>query len=254
MAVPTDVAGLYGWWKADAITGLADGASVGPSDLWWPDSSGNAFNAEFNNDGSTAPTYETGEVNGLPVVRFAGGKFLLTAASGSLTALTVLAAVKPSTLGTKNTIFGGRGFDATSFGLKAGKLALMRTANSLDIGVDTGASIAAGAWSVLAGTFAAATSWALYANGAARSSGSTAFTPTTGQSSTLGDDVEYGGNAFVGDIAEIVVYNAVLGSTDLTSITSYLGDKYAITFGAATTTVAPPPPPSRARLIRAANF
>lgn len=53
------------WLKADAITGLVNGAAVSA----WTDSSGNGFNAT-QGTASRRPTYVTGAMNGLPVVRF----------------------------------------------------------------------------------------------------------------------------------------------------------------------------------------
>lgn len=53
------------WLKADAITGLANGAAVAT----WTDASGNGFNATQNTS-TRRPTYLTGAINGLPVVRF----------------------------------------------------------------------------------------------------------------------------------------------------------------------------------------
>lgn len=58
---------LVAWYKADAITGLADNDPVAT----WLDSSGNNNHAT---QGAAAdrPLYKTGIVNGLPVVRFDG--------------------------------------------------------------------------------------------------------------------------------------------------------------------------------------
>jgi len=55
---------LTTWFKADAL-GLTNGASVSA----WPDSSGNGDNATQGNS-SQMPSFVTGAMNGLPVVRF----------------------------------------------------------------------------------------------------------------------------------------------------------------------------------------
>jgi fructan beta-fructosidase len=60
---PTPVA----WFKADALTSLANGASV----AIWPDSSGCGFTA-IQTTFSQRPTYVTDALNGLPVVHFNG--------------------------------------------------------------------------------------------------------------------------------------------------------------------------------------
>ncbi|MDR3456220.1 MAG: glycoside hydrolase family 76 protein [Verrucomicrobiae bacterium] len=56
---------LAAWFKADALTGLSSGAGVS----LWPDASGNGYNA-FQATAGNQPTYVTGAINGLPVVRF----------------------------------------------------------------------------------------------------------------------------------------------------------------------------------------
>lgn len=68
------------WLKADAITGLADGEAVAS----WADSSGNGKSAA-NATGAEQPTYQTGEINGLPVVRFDGTDDDLTITGHGLT-------------------------------------------------------------------------------------------------------------------------------------------------------------------------
>jgi len=56
---------LSGWYKADAITGLSDGAAVAS----WVDSSGRSNTLAQSTSGAQ-PSYETNELNSLPIVRF----------------------------------------------------------------------------------------------------------------------------------------------------------------------------------------
>ncbi len=60
---PNDIGGIDGWWEANSITGLANGAGVAS----WPDDSG-----AWKQPGLTAnqPTCQANVVNGLPIVRF----------------------------------------------------------------------------------------------------------------------------------------------------------------------------------------
>ena len=53
------------WFKADAITGLTNGAAVST----WTDLTGNGYNA-IQTLSANQPTYATNAMNGLPVVRF----------------------------------------------------------------------------------------------------------------------------------------------------------------------------------------
>lgn len=64
---PPDVAGLVGWWKADAIGGLSDGDPVAT----WEDShTSNRDLAQAT--GSKKPTYKTNILSGKAAVRFDG--------------------------------------------------------------------------------------------------------------------------------------------------------------------------------------
>jgi hypothetical protein len=58
---------LLAWYKADAITGLADGDAVAS----WVDSTGNGHTAAQSTAGKK-PVYKTSIINSLPVVRFDG--------------------------------------------------------------------------------------------------------------------------------------------------------------------------------------
>ncbi len=56
---------LSGWYKADAITGKSDGDAVDS----WTDSSGRS-NTLTQSTAGAQPSYETNEINTLPIVRF----------------------------------------------------------------------------------------------------------------------------------------------------------------------------------------
>jgi predicted alpha-1,6-mannanase (GH76 family) len=57
--------GLAAWFRADALTGLANGASVSR----WNDTTGNGYDA-IQPVGLNQPTYVAGAINGLPAIRF----------------------------------------------------------------------------------------------------------------------------------------------------------------------------------------
>jgi len=96
---PTDYPGLLGWWKADAITPVADATAISQ----WDDSSGNA-NHLVQADAAKQPVYKIGAngVNSLPVVRFAGTNDCLTLAEdlSARTGVTLYMMVRPTTIST----------------------------------------------------------------------------------------------------------------------------------------------------------
>lgn len=64
---PPALNALLGWWKADAILGLANGDPV----ITWPDSS-NLGPALTQATAAKRPTFRTAQLGGLPIVRFDG--------------------------------------------------------------------------------------------------------------------------------------------------------------------------------------
>jgi hypothetical protein len=93
MAGPTAV-NAWAWYKADAGTSTTvDGEAISQ----WDDSSGNARHAT-QGTGANQATYQTNELNGLPVVRFDGSNdFFNVPDASALTASTVFIVVKIDT-------------------------------------------------------------------------------------------------------------------------------------------------------------
>lgn len=93
---------LAAWFKADAITGLADTAGV----TTWIDSSGNRNHATQNTT-ANKPTYRTNQINGLPVVDFDGtDDWMATLLSGSVLDESILAVAQKDSLAGTGSILG----------------------------------------------------------------------------------------------------------------------------------------------------
>lgn len=221
--VPLPTANIEVWYKADAITGLNDGDLL----TAWPDSSGNGYvtNQPFS---THAPAYKTGIANGKPVVRFssARGDGVRSSAPTSAANQTLFAVVRPT--GTSGTpVIRCPDVAALLLRLSSGKADLVRSGVSI---IGTGATtLSTSNFTIICATYSSATSWAIYLNGTADASGSTAVTLTSGGvTNGVGAEGIFGGNPFDGDIAELITYSAVLGSTDRGTVTSYLQTKYAI--------------------------
>jgi hypothetical protein len=78
---PSDLASLRAWYKADAITGLSNNDPVGS----WTDSSGGGYTLSAS--GSDRPTYKTSTINSLPVVEFNATHFLVASTASDWTFL-----------------------------------------------------------------------------------------------------------------------------------------------------------------------
>lgn len=231
MAVPSDISGLVGWFKADAITGLSDGASVAS----WVDSSTTAGNATQATS-ADRPIYKTGIVNGLPVVRFQDTSDSLTVASpGTYSATTIFAVVRfPNTTADspifRHTSNGGIEWRCQSPGVL--NLDRRGIAN-----VFTGTTtLSTSSFTIVTlSSSNAANTHAQYINGTVESTASGGNDPDSSGAYEFGR-MNASGNF---DYAELIVYNSALSDTDRNAITSYLGSKYAITVagGAPATTV-----------------
>jgi hypothetical protein len=228
VAVPTDIANLSVWYKADAITGLSDGAQLAA----WPDSSGNGYTTE--QPFGVKPTYQTAELNALPVVRFkspgdANDAALRSSAPIGATSKTIFAVVRPSQVGNTTTpqdIWAGDG----------GSLRLRIISSKFDL-VKVGVAILVtgtttpsdGTAYVVCATLVSATSATIHLNGTQDATATHSQTLTASSFTYLGGSGIFGGEPYFGDLAEVVVYDAALSATDRDAITSYLGSKYAIT-------------------------
>ncbi len=217
------MANLQLWLKADAITGLNDGDRV----TTWIDSSGNSRDAT-QSVAADKPTYKTNILNGKPVVRFAASNtefmnlpnFLTGFGAGELFLVIKVNNDPPAT---------GSG-GVYDFGSEAAS-----SHYPFDDGViyDEFATTARKTTGNPTPTLAA---WRLYnvssqANEwTSRIDGTQFFTTAT---NTVGWSTtpKIGGETFFcdGDIAELLLYSAVLSASDRTAVKTYLAAKYNLT-------------------------
>ena len=218
--VPTDIASLEVWLKADAIEGLNDGDDVAT----WADSSGNGNDAT---EATNKPTYETAEINGLPVIRFNGtNDEISTAAFG--TALT-----QPNTIFVVYKDPSGTGSEYVYDGVLSTNrhgLLLDGTTPSREVTPYAGASPAGhtteqNVWHISTIVYSS-TSSDVYEDGTAEQTGIDTGTHTLSALMIGSDWNTY--FYFGGDIAEILVYDAELSSADITQVEYYLANKYLL--------------------------
>jgi hypothetical protein len=238
---PPIATGLRLWFDASQITGLSDGNAV----VQWNDVSGHSNHAAQGTSGSR-PTYRANVVNGRPVVRFDGGDQLaisnsdaleLTNNRASLTIFTV--ASLTSVDGTvRNIVFfstgAGSGLTRVKVGQRSGPT---WSVSGRRLDADSLANILGGTASTGFKQLSAWVDWAnsdasLYLNGSSIASTTSWLTSGNTQATnsvavTIGD-AGGGGEAWVGDIAEILVYDTALNSTDRQTVEDYLSDKYGL--------------------------
>lgn len=228
---PSTITGLKLWLKADSLA-LTDGASVNT----WTDSSG--LNNDFTSVVS-APTFKTNIVNAKPVIRFNGTNQGLSNTTAGLinsasTFHTIFAVVSAaSTSAGDHDIFdtGGAGAGgAIYFRRSAADAVHVHNAAGYVFARDTG-GIVTGAWNILTADWNGSNIH-IWRNGTLKdTTGATTLT-TYGVINSVGlDVVDANVNFWDGDIAEILIYNSALSSTDRGNVETYLISKYAISGG-----------------------
>lgn len=223
---PSDISGLKLWLKADAINGLSDGDPVAT----WEDSSGEG------NDGTQSislsrPSYQTNEINGLPIVRFDGTTgqwFDLPDFASSFTAAEIFIVIKinedppGATNRTGLWRFRGGGVSNTHYPWVDNTIYESFAADPRHTTVDPTPSL---------------TSWRLYNVASATNDYTTRLDGTQLYNSgsntvSIGTTVMLGagdGTYFLnGDVAEVIMYDSVLSSGDRNDVESYIASKYGL--------------------------
>jgi hypothetical protein len=237
VATPDALGGgtLNTWFKADAITGIGDGAAL----TAWSDSSSGGHSVDTV--AGTAPKYRAaGGPNSLPYVDHtvaAGGlmssTIYSTMPSGDITYFMVVqtgSSAIQNLMNARDATYAG----AAEIRLNNYKVEVLRSGFTL-LKTST-AALALNAWTIVLVTFTSIGAVVYFDIGGTTEAytlgGTQTFIP---YGTTVGT---YRGQSshFNGKIAEIGLYSSVLSSGDLTSLKSYLTAKYFTT---------PPPPPLR---------
>jgi len=242
-SVSVNTLSLMAWFKADAISGLADGSPL----ALWPDSTGNGFNA-IQPISTNEPTYIASGVNGLPVVRFnvTNSTYLwfYRPVQDDFTITIVFQSRQGISTGTSfwsgaGLVNGEQSGAVNDFGtsLNANGQILAGTGNP-DTTIVSGSGYNNGQWHVA--TFKrtkASGSLVLYLDGATVAAGTGGT-----QSQTAPNFLVLGAQATLnnflnGDIAEVQIYNAALSDADRSGQEHALRCKYGLSGG---TVPAPP--------------
>jgi hypothetical protein len=214
---PTDIAGLETWLKADAIS-----ASDGDPVATWEDSHTSNKDAAQATSGSR-PTYQTSEINGLPVVRFDGTDDFMTVAGivNNDATRTLFCVVRLVALNSGDYVLAF----ATNAGIR-NTSAYQYFANSGGTGVAIGANDVGGAHIIAIRWNSTGSADVYYDSGSA-----TNFDPddvyqaNTPNALHLGSRVA-GAIPSQVDFGEVLVYDSALSDTDLDDVRGYLSDKW----------------------------
>ncbi len=224
------VSGIITWLSGDNLTGLSDGNFV----TTWPNlaisGSGYAAQAQATST-SNYPIYKTAILNGLPIVRFAGtGWYRVVSCTGE-PAWTFFAVLKITSLANSYTAILKTSWfsDLTGYFIKSsGKSALyVNGASNYDgSGAVTMNNSTFYIISGVIGPQASSTQVALSADGSI--SGQNQSNSNTTNQVVIGNDYSNVNRSFTGDLAEFLVYNNALTSTQVTSVSNSLKTKYGL--------------------------
>lgn len=219
--LPTDYGNLSAWWKADAITGLADGAALSP----WVDSSGSGYNATAT--GTQRPTYRTSQVGGLPALDFDGADdWLNSSAPSNGNEQTLFAVVRLDTIGLPMMIRGAAGGGALSMEITdTGNLALANAGSAPTV---TSAALSTGVWYILAGSASASLDFMRVRVGGVQTAATWTGTAATVRGTRISNNTANNGGRLDGKIAELIVYQALRSDAEIVAIEGYLAAKYGL--------------------------
>lgn len=209
---PAALPGLLLWLDASRITGKSDGDSVSQ----WDDLSGNS-NHWAQATSSKQPTYQTNELNGLPIVRFDGVDDVLTHAGLNVgsTHTVFFVFARTGTSAAPLISAGGAGYDFFNpGGLDAYFFNSSRAENN------TGAFAALGAFSI-----------AVYQRQSLRKNGATVSlsgSASAGSNNRTLLGALSAANFATCDIAEVIISTHSLNAATIAQVETYLNAKYAI--------------------------
>lgn len=224
------------WLKAQCITGLNDGDSVGT----WPDNSGNSNDAS-QATASQKPTWEKNEINGFPIVRFDGSNDCMSISwHGSLDVpqYTFMAIVKPTDQAGLTTMFElyDKGSPA-GFNLEFQSAENPRIVHSDNVGGQTqvlssGTEVSVSEFSLLTFISYASNDHKYRVNGAADTSSTTTRANVLDSACVGRIGCHYGAvveQRFQAmDLAELVLWDGALSDANRDLAEEWLMDKYGI--------------------------
>lgn len=237
--LPTDIAGLRLWLRADSLS-LNDGDAIGT----WSDESGEGTDMTQSTT-SKKPTYKTGILNGQPVVRFDGGDLLSNATanwrSGDNKG-TVFCCHNPTSLPAAKSLLssddiGSQDSWQNNINSTGRSITTYRLSAALD--VVTGDTVMTTGNTYIQMWSTTGSAWVHRVNGTAQSLSLLAGSNNghwLSDTPTLRDNVVTGAvirsveeSQYIGDVGEVIYYDTELGAADIASVESYLASKWGVT-------------------------
>lgn len=228
--LPSDLSNLWGWYKADAITGKSDGDSVGT----WSDESGNSRTMTLSTGGTG--TYKTNILDGKAVVRLTAGSYSNGNVIDNSCCISIAAVLNRSsaTDGGNTSFLSGSDGTSTNRSFLYGRLS-GDTLLAISYGSTTYDYRPSHTWNH--------TDWKLFCSRSDHGNGTfrlsingTETNDVTGlgtgnlvsTATTTYIGAGAGVNQMFGDYAEVVLYDAALSEANLEKLEGYLAHKWGL--------------------------
>ncbi len=248
---PGGVSSSLRWWlKADAgvlnpsLSAAADGDAVAR----WNDQSAVGNNAT-QGTGGNRPIFRTNIINGYPVLRFSTNQFVDAGAAPGITgSFYFFIVLKQSSFTAGGTSDGSGTYiidrtsatnELTSFKMVNTNKYFLQKRNNNGSGLGgpvSTASATTSAFAIVDFYRNSGTEYGLFLNGVTNGTSGDDGGTLTGPTLRVGRHTSTTNGGLNGDLAEMVVYNANISSTDRAKIESYLAIKYGITLDQTTGT------------------
>ena len=223
---PLEIQNMKLWLKADAITGLADGDLVET----WVDSSPNSRTVNQTTE-ALRPIYKTNAINGLPVVRFDGTRWMtsnLPNGTGFYPSVTIFLLFRTAVDGTNMDIIGSNsGYSlfvrkADTNKMYAGKV------NHVGLLSSNGTVMAGQVKCVTLNLKSDATRLGIFKiDRVLDNSVVTGNYPAGSGNLQVGTEAS-GNYLLTGDIGEIIIYTTILTTDEMLNVETYLMNKWGI--------------------------
>jgi hypothetical protein len=226
---PTDIAGLQAWYDTTSDDYLTlDGSAI----TQFLDRSGNGNDSNVQGTASARPTRTASQINGLQAAVFDGGDVLeLPSALYSISNddnTIFLVSQQATDSGNQERVYsmteGGSGRHYFQYGTAAGTVRWASNTTGAQT-IDTGNTNTD--FNIIRG-FRDGTTQGLSINGATATTDSQGANEPDIDGAVIGAQTTALANPFIGSIAEILIYDRALTSTEIDNIENYLSAKYNI--------------------------
>lgn len=226
---PSDLSGLQVWHLADFGSNCSGACTNGASQTTWADKSSNANNATNGTLGAfscSSGTYNTSQINGKPAVQFVNSPtcFVWGTPINLQTASTMFLVARLTTAtGNQSLVTGATGNPLMyEFG-RSGKEQSLITSGTVLV---AGSAASNTSWHQVNATYNGTTA-TLRIDRAPDGSASPGEAITTNELG-FGFNARNPSDIFSGQLAEMIIYNRVLTSPEITQVENYLNGRYGL--------------------------